>query len=129
MSTVLRPNTLHELTSLIKVLDDDYDYLVPLKEIIAICRLFLTVRGHTIMFIHQSAKEFLLKEALNEILLGGIEAEHNIIFTRSLGIIFKTLRRDILNVKLPRLHTEDICKPSPNPLAVVEYACILDGPS
>jgi hypothetical protein len=57
MSTVFRPITLHELTSFIE-LPDDYDGLVSLEEIIAICGSFLTVRERTIVFVHQSAKEF-----------------------------------------------------------------------
>jgi hypothetical protein len=69
-------------------------------------------------------RNFLLKEALSEILPRGIEAEHDMIFIRSLDVIFKTLQRDIWNIKLPGLHTKDICKPSPNPLAAVEYLCI-----
>ncbi|KAJ5644252.1 uncharacterized protein N7484_006759 [Penicillium longicatenatum] len=124
MSTVFRPITLYELTSFIELLDDDYDDFVPLEEIIAICGSFLTVREQTIVFVHQSAKEFLLKEALSEILPRGIEAEHDMIFIRSLDIIFKTLQRDMLNIKLPGLHTKDICKPNPNPLAAVEYSCV-----
>ncbi|CAI7627747.1 unnamed protein product [Penicillium pancosmium] len=124
MSTVFRPITLHELTSFIELPDDDYEDLVSLEEIIAICGSFLTVREHTIVFVHQSAKEFLLKEALSEILPRGIEAEHDMIFIRSLDVIFKTLQRDIWNIKLPGFHTKDICKPSPNPLAAVEYSCV-----
>jgi hypothetical protein len=126
MSTVFRPITLHELTSFIGLPDDndDDDDLVSLEEIIAICGSFLTLREHTIVFVHQSAKEFLLKEALSEILPRGIEAEHNVIFIRSLDVIFKTLQRDIWNIKLPGLHPKDICKPSPNPLAAVEYSCV-----
>jgi hypothetical protein len=124
MSTTFRPITLHELTSYIELPDDHYDDLVALEEIIAICGSFLMVREQTILFVHQSAKEFLLKEALSEILPRGIEAEHDIIFIRSLDVIFKTLQRDIWNIKLPGLHPNDICKPSPNPLAAVEYSCV-----
>ncbi|KAK5805931.1 hypothetical protein VI817_000189 [Penicillium citrinum] len=124
MSTVFRPITLHELTSFIELPDDDYDDLVSLEEIIAICGSFLTVREHTVLFVHQSAKEFLLKEARSEILPRGIEAEHDMIFRRSLDVIFKKLQRDIWDIKLPGLHTKDICKPSPNPLAAVEYTCV-----
>ncbi|CAI7617063.1 unnamed protein product [Penicillium pancosmium] len=121
MSTVFRPITLHELTSLVELPDDGH---VPLEEFIAICGSFLTLREHTILFVHQSAKEFILKEALGEILPRGIEAEHGMIFTRSLDVIFKTLQRDVWNIKLPGLLRNDICKPSPNPLAAVEYSCV-----
>ncbi|KAJ5636997.1 hypothetical protein N7490_006876 [Penicillium lividum] len=124
MSTVFRPITLHELTSLIEQLDDNDDDYTPLEEIIAICGSFLTLREDTIVFVHQSAKEYLLKEALSEILPGGIEAKHDMIFARSLDVIFKVLQRDLFNIKLPGLPAKDICKPSPNPLAAAEYACV-----
>ncbi|KAJ5642311.1 hypothetical protein N7490_006311 [Penicillium lividum] len=124
MSTVFRPITLHELTSLIELLDDNDDDYAPLEEIIAICGSFLTLREHTIVFVHQSAKEYLLKEALGEILPGGIEAKHNMIFARSLDVIFKTLQRDIFNIKLPGLPAKDICNLGPNPLAAAEYVCV-----
>ncbi|KAJ5404139.1 hypothetical protein N7509_004010 [Penicillium cosmopolitanum] len=124
MSTVFRPITLHELTSLIELPGDGDDDHIPLEEIIAICGSFLTLREHTVVFVHQSAKEFLLKEALSEILPGGIEAQHNMICARSLDVIFKTLQRDLFKIKLPGLPAKDICKPSPNPLAAAEYACV-----
>ncbi|KAJ5559388.1 hypothetical protein N7513_001787 [Penicillium frequentans] len=124
MSTVFRPITLHELTSLIELLDDNDDDYTPLEEMIAFCGSFLTLREHTIVFVHQSAKEYLLKQALGEILPGGIEAKHNKMFARSLDVIFKTLQRDIFNIKLPGLPAKDICNLGPNPLAAAEYACV-----
>ncbi|KAJ5895129.1 hypothetical protein N7495_006820 [Penicillium taxi] len=124
MLTVFQPITLNELTSLIELPDDDNDDHALLKEIIAICGSFLILREHTIVFIHQSAKEFLLKEALDKISPGGIEAKHKMIFARSLDVIFKALRRDIYNIRLPGFPTKDISKPSPDPLVAVEYSCI-----
>ena len=124
MSSVFRPITLQELTLLIELQHDDEDDHVPLEEIIAICGSFLTLREHTIIFVHQSAKEYLLKEALGDILPGGIEAEHNVIFSRSLDVIYKTLQRDMLTIKLPGLHKKDISTPSPNPLAPFKYLCV-----
>ena len=53
-----------------------------------------------------------------------MEAEHNIIFAQCLDGIFKKLPRDIFNIKLSGLPAKDICKPSPDPLAAVEYACV-----
>ncbi|KAJ5937286.1 hypothetical protein N7454_004941 [Penicillium verhagenii] len=126
MSTVFRPITLNELASFIKPLDDDgdNDNYALLKEIIAVCGSFLTIRQDTITFIHQSAKDFLLQKALHDILPSGIGAQHYIIFSLCLEEILKTLRRDILNIKLPGTPVKDICNPDPNPLAAVEYACI-----
>ncbi|KAJ5988200.1 hypothetical protein N7481_003410 [Penicillium waksmanii] len=124
ISTVFRPITLYELSSLIEQPDDYDDDHVPLEEMIVICGSFLTLREHTNVFVHQSAKEFLLKEALSEILPRGIEAEHKMIFTRSFDVIFKELQRDILNIKLPGLHVKDIHKSSSDPLAAAAYACV-----
>jgi hypothetical protein len=87
MSTVFRPITLTELTSFIELPDDDHDNHESLAEIVAICGSFLTLREDTVIFIHQSAKDFLLQEALNEISPRGIEAEHRAIFAQSLKVI------------------------------------------
>ncbi|KAJ5902684.1 hypothetical protein N7495_003212 [Penicillium taxi] len=124
MSTVFRPITLNELASLIEPPDDDSDDFSLLKEIIALCGSFLTLRQDTITFVHQSAKDFLLREAVNEILPRGIGAEHRMIFSRSLNVMFKTLRRDIFDIKLPGFPIKDVKKPNPNPLAAAEYACV-----
>lgn len=59
MSTVYRPITLSELSSLIEMPDYDYDNEA-LSEIITVCGSFLTLRENTITFVHQSAKDFLL---------------------------------------------------------------------
>lgn len=128
MATVFRPITIAELVSLIELFDDDeeeHDH-VPLEEIIAICGSFLSLQNQTIVFVHQSAKEFLLKDAhvLSEIFPGGIQAEHSLIFERSIDTLFKTLKRDICNVKIPAVRAEDIRKLSPNPLIATEYACV-----
>lgn len=123
-STVYRPITLSELTSIIELPDDDYDNHEALSEIIAVCGSFLTLREDTVIFVHQSAKDFLLREASKDILPRGIGAEHNMIFLRSLEVIFKTLRRDIYNIKFPGFSIKDVRQPSPNPLAAAEYACV-----
>ncbi|KAJ5413900.1 hypothetical protein N7509_000527 [Penicillium cosmopolitanum] len=124
MLSVFRPITLHELTSLIQLPDDDDDDYVPLEVIIAICGSFLTLREGTVMFVYQSAKEYLLKEAFGVIFHGGIETEHNVIFSRSLDVIYKILQRDITNIKFSGRHTKYFRVPSPNLLAPVEYACL-----
>ncbi|KAJ5966042.1 hypothetical protein N7481_012756 [Penicillium waksmanii] len=113
ISIIFRPITLYKLTLFIKLPDDDYDDLISLEEIIIICGSFLTLQKYTIVFIYQSVKEFLLKEALSEILPRGIEAKHDIIFIQSLN-----------EYQISRLYTKDICKPSLNPLAAVAYLYI-----
>jgi hypothetical protein len=124
MSTVYRPVTLSELTSLVEVPDNEFYDHEALSEIIAVCGSFLTLREDIVTFIHQSAKDFLLREALYEVLPRGIGAEHYIIFSRSLEVMFKTLRRDIFNIQFPGVPAKDVKSPSPNPLAAAEYACV-----
>ncbi|OQE07888.1 hypothetical protein PENFLA_c154G04290 [Penicillium flavigenum] len=62
MSIVYRPIAFDELVSLVELPDDLSSDSEALSEIIAICGSFLTVREDTIIFVHQSAKEFLLRE-------------------------------------------------------------------
>lgn len=124
MSTVYRPITFHELPSLIELPDYFSDCPQALSQIIAICGSFLTVHEDTIVFVHQSAKEFLLEETQNGIFPRGIEAEHCTIFSRSLQAMFKTLRRDIFQLRSPGFPIEKVIPPSPNPLAAIEYACV-----
>ncbi|PIG84614.1 hypothetical protein AARAC_010917, partial [Aspergillus arachidicola] len=124
VSTVYRPVTLSELGSLLAGRNDGFDDLDILSEIITICGSFLTVREDTVAFIHQSAKDFLLQEILTEILPRGKEREHHAIFSESLEVILKTLRRNIFDINHPGIPPEEISIPSPNPLAMAEYACI-----
>ncbi|KAJ5377784.1 uncharacterized protein N7496_005193 [Penicillium cataractarum] len=88
------PFTLSEWISIIEGSDNDYDGRVCVSDIITICGSFLTLREETIIFVHQSVKEFLLREALNDIFPEGIGAKTHKIAERSLGSMFKILRPD-----------------------------------
>ncbi|KAJ5628245.1 hypothetical protein N7490_010473 [Penicillium lividum] len=122
-STVYRPTTLDELQSCMDMPDAIYDNEF-LSEMIAFCGSFLTLRNNTVVFVHQSAKDFLVNRALADIFPAGIEAEHHLIFSRSLHVISKTLRRDIFGIKSPGFPIAEVRKPSPNPLRAAEYACL-----
>ena len=124
MSIVYRPIAFDELASLVDLPDDLSDDSEALSEVIGVCGSFLTVREDTIIFVHQSAKEFLLRETQNGIFPRGIDTEHHIIFSRSLQGMLKTLRRDIFQIKFPGFPIEKVIPPSPNPLAAAEYACV-----
>ncbi|KAJ6153707.1 hypothetical protein N7470_006666 [Penicillium chermesinum] len=124
ISTIYRPVTLQELGSLLVGRIDGIDDLAALSEVIAVCRSFLTLRKDTVTFVHQSAKDFLIKEAFTEILPEGFDSEHHAIFSRCLCAINKTLRRNIFELKLSGLTKDQIIAPNPNPLAPVEYACV-----
>ncbi|KAH8800784.1 hypothetical protein F5884DRAFT_741347 [Xylogone sp. PMI_703] len=120
---VYRPITLIELTSLIEMLDISIDEL---KEIVLLCGSFLTFRESTgtIDFVHKSAKDFLFKEAFDEIFPSGKEVIHHDIFLRSLEVMSKTLRRDIYNLKIPGFSINQVKQPDPNPLAAARYSCL-----
>ena len=76
VSVVYRPITLDELTALVDMLDGVSGNYEALAEIVGLCGSFLTLREHTISFVHQSAKDFLLKQARDEIFPSGIEDIH-----------------------------------------------------
>ena len=124
MSIVYRPIAFDELPSIVELPDDLSSDTEALSEIIAICGSFLTVREDTIIFVHQSAKEFLLRETQTGVFPGGIEAEHQKAFSRSLKAMSQTLRRDIFQLKFPGYPIEKVIPPSPNPLAPAQYACV-----
>ncbi|OQD86920.1 hypothetical protein PENSOL_c082G12047 [Penicillium solitum] len=124
MSIVYRPIAFDELASLVDLPDDLSDDFEALSEVIAVCGSFLTVREDTIIFVHQSAKEFLLREGHNGVFPRGIEAAHHTIFSRSLQVMFKTLRRDVFQIKFSGFPIEKVIPPSPDPLAAAQYACV-----
>ncbi|RKK65515.1 Vegetative incompatibility protein HET-E-1 [Fusarium oxysporum] len=120
-SVVYRPVTLKELTSLVEPLQDLDD---DLHEIIGSCGSFLTLRGEIVSFVHQSAKDFLLNQASDQILPSGITHQHHVIFSRSLEVLSRTLQRDIYSLRAPGFPIEQVSTPDPDPLASTRYSCI-----
>ncbi|KAJ5875197.1 uncharacterized protein N7473_012544 [Penicillium subrubescens] len=123
MLIAYRPITLDELTALVEIPDDLSDDDEALLEIIALCGSFLTWREDFIVFIHQSAKEFLLEKARIEVFPEGQEAQHLAIFSRSLQTMFKTLQHNILDLKLG-VSTDGFTHLRSNPLTAVKYSCV-----
>lgn len=125
VSVAHRPLTLDELTSFVDLprgaMSGHYKILA---EIIGLCGSFLTLRERTIFFVHQSAKDFLLKEAHTDIFLTGIEFVHYTIFSRSLQAMSKTLHRDVYNLASLGCAIEEVEQPDPDPLAATRYACV-----
>ncbi|PVH70823.1 NACHT-domain-containing protein [Cadophora sp. DSE1049] len=121
---VYRPITLKELTSLVERLEDMSDDLKSLQEIIGLCGSFLTIREETIYFVHQSAKDYLLINASDEIFLSGKEKAHYVIFSRSLEVMSRTLQLDVYSLSAPGISIEQVKPPDPDPLAVARYSCL-----
>ncbi|PVH92635.1 hypothetical protein DM02DRAFT_677372 [Periconia macrospinosa] len=69
---------------LCKQLEDLADNQKSIQEIISLCGSFLAVREDTVYFLHQSAKDFLLAEALDTAFPSGKEDAHFAVVSRSL---------------------------------------------
>jgi len=124
VSTVYRPVTLDELASFVDMPDDVSNDYEALSEIVGLCGSFLTLRERSISFVHQSAKDFLFKEACYDIFPSGIEDIHHIIFSRSVHVMSMALRRDIYSLHALGYPTELVEQPDPDPLAASRYSCI-----
>jgi hypothetical protein len=122
ISTVFEPITIDELGCFVSSFQDMSDEY--LAYIIDLCGSFLTIRHRIVYFVHQSAKDFLLKSALDEIMPSGSEQLHHTIFYTSLEIMSRTLRRDIYNLHHPGFSIDQVKRPEPDPLVKVRYACI-----
>ncbi|RDW87385.1 hypothetical protein BP5796_03079 [Coleophoma crateriformis] len=122
-----RPITLKELSSLDETLEEFSDDVESLTGIIGCCGSFLTLRESTIYLVHQSAKDFLLRneKASNIVFPSGIANVNYRIFSRSLEIMTKTLRRrDIYGLHDPGFPIGKIEQPDPDPLAKTRYSCV-----
>ncbi|RDW71054.1 vegetative incompatibility protein HET-E-1 [Coleophoma cylindrospora] len=124
IAMVYRPLTLTELASLVNIHEDMSDDIESLQEIIGFCGSFLTVRQDAIYFVHQSAKDYLLSKAVNEIFPSRKEGTHSDIFLRSLEIMSRTLRRDIYSLSAPGFTIEQFKQPNLDPLAAARYSCL-----
>ncbi|KAF1810848.1 beta transducin-like protein HET-D2Y [Eremomyces bilateralis CBS 781.70] len=122
--TVRRPITLDELVCFVNMLNRVAGKYEALSEIIGLCGSFLNIREHTIYLVHQSAKDFLAHKQRNEIHPSGIEDTHRTIFSQSLQVMSKTLRRDVYGLGAPGLPIDQVKQPDPDPLSSVRYSSI-----
>lgn len=125
VSLVFRPITLSELTSLMEMPDTvPQDDLETLEEIIKNCGSFLTLRDGIIYFVHQSAKDFLLKDASEQIFPLSRDEEHTTILSRSIEVMLRDLRQNIYGLRHPGVLIDQVCQPHPDPMASAGYSCI-----
>ncbi|RYP49468.1 hypothetical protein DL768_004827 [Monosporascus sp. mg162] len=124
VSVVYRPITLDEVTSFVDMPPRSSGNYKVLAEIIGLCGSFLTLRERTISFVHQSAKDFILEKASNDVFHSGIKDTHRTIFSRSLQVMSRTLRRDIYSLGAPGFRIDQVEQPDPDPLAAARYSCV-----
>ena len=132
VSSLYRPPTILELKCFLggseSEYDDEYDD-EDVSEIVTRCGSFLTTRsddenGEVIRFVHQSAQDFLKMSRL--VFPLGLEFRHHAVFSRSIELMFLTLKKNIYHVDSPGLSAQEVrgFEPHPNPLMAVRYACI-----
>ena len=124
VTVLYRPVTVAELTALVEQLDNFVNDLDLVREIISLCGSFLTLRDDTVYFVHQSAKDFLLGKAFNKVFPYRNELVHQDIFTKSLTVLYKTLRRDMYKLQAPGCSVENVKLPVLDPLIVSRYPCV-----
>ncbi|KAK6608443.1 NACHT and WD40 domain protein [Botrytis cinerea] len=118
MVITYRPITLDELVSL-----NNLDEVLP-KQIIQLCRSFLIIREQSIFFVHQSAKDFLLKKATKTIFPNDISEVHNKVFLNSMTAMSKTLKQDIYDLQYSGFPIDEVKQLDPDPLTPIRYSCI-----
>jgi hypothetical protein len=94
------------------------------RDIVAMCGSFLTVRDNQVYLIHQSAKDYLSRRASADTFLSSAAKTHHDVFTRSLEIMSSTLRRDMYGLHHPGFPIDKVEPPHPDPLATVRYSCV-----
>lgn len=124
-TTVYRPITLSELTSLINLPEGIAGNHIWLVDLIKDCGSFLYLGGDTtISLVHQSVKDFVLGDAYDTIFPTGARTMHRQVYSRSLDLLLKTLRRDIYLLRYPGVSMEQVQRPVPDPLTQIRYASV-----
>ena len=117
-----RPLSFEELTSLVETFE--HENIDPFCGFVDLCGSFLTRHDDTVFFIHQSAKDFLLKNQAHAIFPSGTEETHHMVFSKSLKVLERTLRRDIYGLHLPGFPINEVIQSMPDELAPARYSCI-----
>ncbi|KAF4492767.1 Vegetative incompatibility protein HET-E-1 [Colletotrichum fructicola Nara gc5] len=114
MSVVSRPLGMVELAFLI-------DQVQFLEEIVAECGSSLTIREGVIYFVHQSAKEFLVRQA-DRIMSPGVAQTHGLVTSKLLQSMSITLRRNMYGIDKHGIALDQICTPALDPLAPIRIS-------
>lgn len=121
---VHRPLTLDESSSLADIPLQSSGGDNTLEEIIAVCGSFLVTQERTITFRHPTARDFLLEQMSKDIFPRGISHTHYNIFTRSIQIMSRSLKRNIYGLQHPGTSINAIERPQPDPLTPIQYSCV-----
>ncbi len=124
VTAAYRPLHLQELHVLSDLPTQDANVNRSTEMIVKMCGSFLTIRDENVYIIHQSANDFLVMDAFNEIFPSGTRDVHHTMFSASIQIMSRTLRRDIISLGAPGFPINQVKQPEPDPLAAAWYACV-----
>ena len=125
-STVFRPIEFSELLAIEKSMLEKLgvnEDMIP--AIIAECGSFLTTRRNTIVFVHQSAKDFLVRDSSTLLYESGLAQHHYVLFQQSIHTLRK-LNKDMYGLVHPGAYIDEatLKHPETEPLYGLEYACV-----
>ncbi|KAF5563629.1 heterokaryon incompatibility protein het-E-1 [Fusarium phyllophilum] len=120
-STVFRPLTCAELIAMEDLNIDEET----MPDLIVECGSFLTTKNNTVVFVHKSAKDFLLKESSNLLFRSGLAQHQYKLFQRCIDIS-QSLHKDMYGLLYPGVSLDEAHRnrPNPDPLDDSKYACI-----
>lgn len=125
VSIVYRPVNLAELMSLIGIENEASVGTQWFEDCVSECGSLLVIKEGTVNFVHQSAKDFLMREeVIRRVMPKGMGQEHHYILSTSFEAMQKTLRNNIYDVELPGTSIDKIRIPHPDPLAPIRYSCL-----
>jgi hypothetical protein len=124
MTLAYRPLHLLELGALSGLPEQISNNLNKIMTVVNKCGSFLTIREHRTYFIHQSAKDFLLEKASNNMFSPSKAEVNYMMFLRSHEIMSRTLQRDIYGLHAPGFPIDKVTQPDPDPLNTVGYSCV-----
>lgn len=121
VSTVFRPLTISELMAMEPLEVDEESICDFIRE----CGSFLTTRDTTILFVHQSAKDFLLEKSSELLFQYGLAQHHYALFQRSLDVL-DVLKKDMFDLEYPGVTLDEAIRnrPKPDPLDGLLYALV-----
>ena len=93
-------------------------------KIVSMCGSFLTIQDSQVYFIHQSAKDYLLDKASITLFPSGTAKTHRDIFTQSLALMSRILKRDMYSLNAPGFPIGEVSAPEMDPLTSARYSCV-----
>ncbi|KAL6832213.1 WD40-repeat-containing domain protein [Trichoderma camerunense] len=123
VTTAERPLHLEELYTFMSYQWEHFKSTVNLHDLESItkdCGSIFSIRNDAVYFIHQSAKDYILKEKFPL----GLRSQHLRMFQTSTEAMSKFLKYDIYDLKTPGIHINEIQPQIPDPMAPIKYCCV-----